>query len=176
MANTFDRQGLTWVGGAYDNPCVLDDKALYATAGQTFKAGDLVYITSGAVSIWGDHATTGIAGISLDDAATCLANTTNVRILKVRAQDEFECTLDGISALTSLGVDYGLIGTSNMWTAVLSDTTGPRVRVIEFVYGPRRNSSGVMVNQAIGDTNQLVKIKFKDDTNALGSTPLLQLD
>lgn len=141
------------------NPEVYD-QALEANS-QTFVAGDLLYLNSGAVTIYTADGTR-IAGIALEAGTNVSSGNTAITYMKIRPTDRFIMNLStGVTAVGNVGTAYGLTASSaGKWTVDTSDTNHPRVEVCSIVLGPDTDTNGTPFNRAVGDTYGQVIVKF----------------
>lgn len=133
MASSFP---LTIYGGSVVQPII---RSYPVTAGQTFIAGALVFITSGAVSECGADPAA-ILGIALSSAAnkTLFPNSEiNVACLT----PECMCVMSSSTTPTASHptVQYGIVK-STYWKVDTSDTTNDRVVVVDF--SPHTGNAG----------------------------------
>ncbi|MBP7937899.1 MAG: hypothetical protein KA354_24945 [Phycisphaerae bacterium] len=167
---TFKWVGRLGVGSA--TPEILDDPDIKEANNQTFKAGDLVYLSSGTVTKWADSATTQIAGIALEDATNVTSGNKAIKILKITSMDIFEGTFwdtsesQAITAVTIIGQSFGLDTPSAGVWVVDNDSTNDRVRVVGLKKGPAFDSTGTPCQMKLGDTYGRVYVQFLDSTSA----------
>lgn len=113
---------------------------------QSFKAGELVYFASGAVTVC--TASTVIGGVALADATNVSASNAAIAVQIVEPQDEIliRCASDASGTLAlastfSRGQDYAVDATSNLWYANSADTSAGNVTFIAPVYDAAGNST-----------------------------------
>lgn len=125
MASSFP---LTIYGGTPVQPQI---RSYPVTAGQTFVAGALVYLTSGAVSECGADPSA-ILGIALSSAAnkTLYANS---EIPVAVLTPEVLCVMSSSTTPTAShpSTQYGIVK-STYWKVDTSDTTNDRVVIVDF--------------------------------------------
>jgi len=121
----------------YGIPQIVSDE-LEANS-QTFKAGELVYFNSGAVTV--ATASTVIGGIALADATNVSASNATIPVQIVSPDDEIfmRCASDASGTLAlattfKTGQDYAVDATSNLWYANSNDTSAGNVTFIAPVY------------------------------------------
>ena len=148
MASSFP---LTIYGGTPFQPQI---RSYPVTAGQTFIAGALVYLTSGAVSECGADPAA-ILGIALCSAAnkTLYANS---EIPVACLTPEVLCVMSSSTTPTAShpGVVYGIVK-STYWKVDTSDTTNERIAVVDF--SPHTGNAGQewFIVKFLGDYLQL---------------------
>ena len=97
-------------------------------ATQSFKAGDVVYLVSGLVTV--AAADSSIYGVALKDATT--ATTGVIPVVVIDDTQDWISTVGTTSAVTNKGVAYGLtISTKGSMCVDLTDTTTTSVRVVD---------------------------------------------
>lgn len=96
------------------------------------KAGDLVYLASGLVTIMGDDGTL-VYGIAMED---CTGTTSNpISVLVIRPGDVFEVSAStAFLTVANVGIKYALVPISaGLWQLVSGDVTGPTVVVTKII-------------------------------------------
>lgn len=97
-------------------------------ATQTFKAGDLVYMTSGTVKIATSDQT--VFGAAVCDASG--TTSTSIPVYVADPSTVWTAQVDTTSAASQIGAKYGLnIGTAGSMSIDIADTTTTSVRVID---------------------------------------------
>lgn len=97
-------------------------------ATQTFKAGDLVYMTSGAVKIVTSDQT--VFGAAAENASGTTG--TSIAVYPADPATVWTAQVDTTSAASQVGGKYGLnIGTAGSMSIDIADTTTTSVRVID---------------------------------------------
>lgn len=133
MASSFP---LTIYGGSPVQPRI---KSYPVTAGQTFIAGALVFLTSGAVSECGADPTA-ILGIALCAAANkALYANSEIPVAIVTPECEFVMSSATAPTAAVMSTQYGIVK-STYWKVDTSDTTNDRVVAVDF--SPHTGNAG----------------------------------
>lgn len=130
-------------------------------ASQSFKAGELVYLASGKVTICGADPSL-ILGMAMEDAT----GTTNTDLAVAIANKDtvFEGNVyhgtpaSAITAITDVGTDYGVVNADNKWYVDVSDTSNVRILVRD-----------LSKKDAVGDTYGRVLFQVMQDYCQLDS-------
>lgn len=132
-------------------------------ASATFKRGELVAFSSGKIAALSgtDPTMASIVGIAMHDASGVTDDPVTVFVPDVDAI--FSANLDpgSVTAVTDIGVRYGLEENSNIVNVDKTDTTNERVVVV-----------ALDKRDAVGDTQGRVWFKFLNDPMALTSNRL----
>ena len=96
---------------------------------QTFVAGDLLYLNSGAATIATTSQETQIFGVALKNATNVTTGNAAIPILVICPETLFVAQADTTTAVTQVGEDYGLNYTSGSMSVDIGDTTSTSVRI-----------------------------------------------
>ncbi len=134
---------------------------------QYFKAGDMVYLNSGAVTIVNTGDNVPIAGFALTDATNVSAANTQIRIMPVNCQDEYIMNLCSSSAADSdktsvallLGNAYDIalatitnLDASTTYTTVVNTAAQTDARVV---------ITGIVGDSTLTSSSQYIKVYVK---------------
>jgi hypothetical protein len=119
-------------------------------ASQSFKRGDFVLLSSGKVTICGSDPAA-VLGVAAQDASG--VTDTPVKVYIADKSTVFVGNLSSaiVSTVALVGVRYGTLLESGIFTVNTADTTGPTVTII-----------GLDGRDAVGDTNARVHFTFLD--------------
>lgn len=135
----------------------LPSASVAKAASQTFKAGNLVIVSSGLVSDFAGGASAvnlciADKSASEPEAPSGSPNQGQVEVLLLNDQFFAIMNLTGTFAQTDVGTNYGLTTSGGHVVVNKSDTTNTRVRVLGLIKG------------AVGDTTVRVKVRFISNT------------
>ena len=123
-------------------------------ASQSFKAGQLVYLVGGKVTVCANNAQV-VLGIANQDATT--ATDADIQVIVLDNQDILTCSVyhstaaSAITAVAQVGEDYELLVSSNKCYCDIEATAVPLFRVVGIYDSPR---------YAVGDRYGLVKVRL----------------
>lgn len=124
----------------FNNPQVVSvgsdnapDKQIFPeAASQSFKAGELVYLVSGKVTVCANDDPTLILGRASTDATGVTDSDIEVEIFKEHYRVKMQVSNNGTPATSDnavLGTKYGIIIASNIHYIDVADTSNTRVRI-----------------------------------------------
>lgn len=119
---------IAFVSALNQGAACVDDLPEAASQSAT-KAGDLVYLSGGGVTVCGDEPTT-VWGIMLQD---CTGTTSNsVKVLRIRPGDEFEATVVSGTTVTAAnrGIAYVLEKTAAGYWQVNTETDADLINIL----------------------------------------------
>jgi len=128
-------------------------------ASQTFKWGDLVFMSGGYVTICGADPAS-IAGIAMENGHNSTAGAYDVDILFVTADTLIQMQVyhateaNNVIEATDLFKDFGIAVTSNVWYVDKADVSATRVRVVEFI-DPLGTANGRVAVQVLAANRML---------------------
>ena len=140
MASTVDPRNPTIIA-RYGLPQIVTNSA--EANSQSFKAGELVYLNAGAVTVAATGASTLIWGRALTDATTVSTGniTIPVELLTIDCEIQMKVSSDSTIAnfqaantTCAQGVVYDIVVASNIFFVDSSDTANPAVVFIDAVY------------------------------------------
>lgn len=111
---------------------ILEIRRFPEAASQSFKKGEFVYLASGKLTVCGADPAT-ILGIAMEDAT----GTTDTKLAVAIANKDtvFEGNVyhatpaSAITAITTIGTDYGIVNANNKWYIDLANETNVRVLI-----------------------------------------------
>ena len=113
-------------------------------SGQSFVAGDLVYLVNGLATVVADDET--IAGVALTKATT--ATTGKIDVLIISPDQEFVAQANTTTALTQIGTAYALTITSGSMDVNNGSTTTPAFTITNL--DPRDGAASTGAKRVIG--------------------------
>lgn len=128
-------------------------------ASQTFKWGDLVFMSGGYVTICGADPAA-IAGIAKQDGRNAAAGAYDCDVLLItadtliRMQVHHTTPANAVIEAADLFKDYGIAVSGNIWYVDKTDTSNTRVRIIEFI-DPLATLNGQVAVQVLAANRQL---------------------
>ena len=113
--------GFQWVSGPYDI------REYGEASGQSFVAGDLVYLVNGLATVIADDEH--IAGIAMNAATT--ATTGKINVLLINPTALYRAEASTTTALTQIGTAYALTLTSGSQCVTNSSTSSPAFTITD---------------------------------------------
>jgi len=120
---------------------------------QTFVAGDLVYLNSGAVTLATTSQETQLFGVALKAGTNVTTGNANIPVCVIAPETLFIAQLDTTTAVAYAGEDYGLNYTSGSMSVDLGDTSSTSVRIEK-----------LDTRDAVGTSGGRVVIRFQPAT------------